>query len=116
MRSSKAAEHRAAVESQSLTRLLVLGEHVVVRVRGPTRRTGADVRGLGQRDSFTGEDEPPVTFDWIWPAAQASALDVLGQPQSDELQDGRVTAQVSLTPLFHHRRVIRVVLIATTTG
>ena len=53
-----------------------------------------------QRDSFTGEDEPPVTFDWIWPAPTASALDVLGQPQSVELQDGRVTAQVSVTPLF----------------
>jgi hypothetical protein len=35
-----------------------------------------------QRDSFTGEDEPPVTFDWIWPAAQVSAVDALGQEQS----------------------------------
>jgi hypothetical protein len=53
-----------------------------------------------QRDSFTGEDEPPVTFDWIWPAAQASAVDALGEVQSVELHEGRLTAQVSLTPLF----------------
>lgn len=100
MRSSKAAEHRAAAESQSLTRLLVLAEHVVVRVE--VRRAEREPMFVVwvQRDSFTGEDEPPVTFDWIWPAAQASALDVLGQLESVELQDGRVTAQVSLTPLF----------------
>ena len=53
-----------------------------------------------QRDSFAGEDEPPVTFEWIWPAAQASALDALGRVQSVELQEGRVTAQASATPLF----------------
>jgi Beta-galactosidase len=53
-----------------------------------------------QRDSFTGEDELTVTFDWIWPAAQASAVDALGQAQSVELHEGRLTAQVSLTPLF----------------
>jgi Beta-galactosidase len=53
-----------------------------------------------QRDSFTGADEPPVTFDWIWPATQASAVDALGQLQSVELHDGRLTTQVSLTPLF----------------
>jgi hypothetical protein len=52
------------------------------------------------RDSFTGEDQPPVTLEWIWPAAQASALDALGQTQSVELQEGRVTAQASVTPLF----------------
>jgi hypothetical protein len=41
-----------------------------------------------------------VTFDWIWPATQASAVDALGQMQSVELHDGRLTTQVSLTPLF----------------
>jgi hypothetical protein len=53
-----------------------------------------------QRDSFTGEEGPPVTFDWIWPAAQVSGVDALGQEQSVELHDGRLTAQASLTPLF----------------
>jgi hypothetical protein len=53
-----------------------------------------------QRDSFTGEDEPSVAFDWIWPAAQASAVNALGQAEPVELHDERVTAQVSHTPLF----------------
>jgi hypothetical protein len=52
-----------------------------------------------QRDSFTGEDEPPVTFDWIWQAAYASAVDALGHAQSVELHEGRLTARVTLTPL-----------------
>jgi hypothetical protein len=53
-----------------------------------------------QRDSFDGEDEPPVAFDWPWPAARADAVDALGQVQPAELRDGRVALQVSLTPLF----------------
>jgi hypothetical protein len=53
-----------------------------------------------RRDSFTGEDEPPVTFDWPWPATRATAVDALRQPQAVELVDGRVRLQVSLTPLL----------------
>jgi hypothetical protein len=52
------------------------------------------------RDSFDGEDEPPVAFDWPWPAAQATAVDALGQAQPAEVRDGRVALRVSLTPLF----------------
>jgi Beta-galactosidase len=52
------------------------------------------------RDSFHGEDEPPVAFDWPWPAAQATAVDALGQAQPAEVRDGRVALRVSLTPLF----------------
>ena len=53
-----------------------------------------------QRDSFHGEEEPPVAFDWPWPAAQATAVDALGQVQPADAHDGRVHLQVSLTPLF----------------
>jgi hypothetical protein len=53
-----------------------------------------------QRDSFHGEDEPPVAFDWPWPAGYAVAVDALGQTQPVELRYGRVLLQVSLTPLF----------------
>ncbi len=53
-----------------------------------------------ERDSFTREDEPSLTLDWIWPAAQAFAIDALGDAQAVELHDGRVSAQVSVTPLF----------------
>jgi hypothetical protein len=53
-----------------------------------------------RRDSFHGEDQPPVAFDWPWPAARATAVDALGQAQPADVRDGRVALQVSLTPLF----------------
>jgi hypothetical protein len=53
-----------------------------------------------QRDSFHGEDEPPVAFHWPWPAATATAVDALGQAQPVAVADGRVALPVSLTPVF----------------
>ena len=53
-----------------------------------------------QRDSFHGEDEPPIAFDWPWPAAQAKAVDALGEAQPAAANDGRVHLHVSVTPLF----------------
>jgi hypothetical protein len=83
----------------------------VTRVEVPARPSLLlfDVRRRGrgpllvvweQRDSFHGEDEPPVAFDWPWPAAQATAIDALRQVQPVEVLDGRVELRVSLTPLF----------------
>lgn len=64
-------------------------------------------RGLGpllvvwdQRDSFSGEDDPPVAFDWPWPEARAAAVDAFGQPQPAEVRDGRVHLETSITPLL----------------
>jgi hypothetical protein len=53
-----------------------------------------------QRDSFTGEDDPPVPFDWPWPTPRAAAVDAFGQPQPAEVLDGRLRLQVTNTPLF----------------
>jgi hypothetical protein len=53
-----------------------------------------------QRDSFHGEEEPPIAVDWPWPAPQAKAVDALGEAHSAEVLDGRVHLQVSVTPLF----------------
>jgi hypothetical protein len=64
-------------------------------------------RGLGpllvvwdQHDSFSGEDDPPVAFDWPWPEARAAAVDAFGQPQPAEARDGRVHLEASITPLL----------------
>jgi hypothetical protein len=64
-------------------------------------------RGLGpllgvwdQRDSFSGEDDPPVAFDWPWPEARAAAVDAFGQPQPAEVRDGGVHLEASVTPLL----------------
>ena len=53
-----------------------------------------------RRDSFHGEGEPPIAFDWPWPAARAEAVDALGQAQPADVHDGRVHLQLSFTPLF----------------
>jgi hypothetical protein len=53
-----------------------------------------------QRDPFSGEDEPPIPFDWPWSPPAALVVDALGQAQPARLGDGRVHLQVSLTPLF----------------
>ena len=53
-----------------------------------------------QRDSFSGEDDPPVAFDWPWPAPRAAAVDAFGQAQPAEVRQGRVHLEVSSTPLF----------------
>jgi hypothetical protein len=87
------------------------GVERVTRMEVPGRRDlyPFDVRRSGrgpllvvwqQRDSFHGEDEPPLAFAWPWPAARASAVDAFGRPQPAEVADGRVGVQVSLTPLF----------------
>jgi len=53
-----------------------------------------------RRDSFTGEDDPPVGFDWPWPEARAVAVDAFGQPRPAPVDQGRVRLQVSDTPQF----------------
>ena len=68
--------HLADVESVNQVKVPERPELFVFEVRRAGREPMFVV--WVQRDSFTGEDEPPVTFDWIWPAAQASALDALG--------------------------------------
>ena len=52
------------------------------------------------RDSFSGEDDPPVPFDWPWPATRATATDAFGRLGPAEVLDGRVRLRVSVTPLF----------------
>lgn len=52
------------------------------------------------RDAFHGEDEPPVTVTWPWPAVTATVTDVFGQAQALSSQDGQLRLPVSVTPLF----------------
>ncbi len=52
-----------------------------------------------QRDAFTGEEVPPVAFDWPGrppgPSRRRTA-----QPHPTEILDGRVRLQASSTPVF----------------
>jgi Beta-galactosidase len=101
----------AAAETFALLASQLSGVEAVTRVGVPERADLFlfDVRRGGrgpllvvwrQRDSFAGEDEPPVPFDWPWPATYATAVDAFGQTQPVELEDGRVRLAVSITPLF----------------
>lgn len=52
------------------------------------------------RDTFHGEDEPPIPFRWPWHAENASALDALGQVLPVQVRDGYLHLPLSLTPVF----------------
>jgi hypothetical protein len=52
------------------------------------------------RDTFGGEDEPPVTISWPWPAATATVTDVFGRARTIQRRDGQLELPVSVTPVF----------------
>jgi hypothetical protein len=100
-----------AADTFALVAGQLAGVDSVVRIEAPGRPSlylfEVRRRGRGpllvvwdQRDPFTGEDDPPVAFDWPWPEARAAAVDALGQAQPAEVGDGRVHLQVSITPLL----------------
>jgi hypothetical protein len=92
------ADRLAGVEE--VTRVEVPGRPDLLLFQVRRRGRGPLLVVWERRDSFDGEDEPPVAFDWPWPAARATAVDALGQAQPVEVRDGRVALRVSLTPLF----------------
>jgi len=92
------ADQLAGVDS--VTRLEVPGRPSVFLFEVHRGGRGPLLVVWNQRDSFHGEDEPPIAFDWPWPAAQAKAVDALGQAQPAAAHDGRVHLHVSVTPLF----------------
>jgi hypothetical protein len=53
-----------------------------------------------RRDSFAGEDVPPVTVDWAWSAGSATAVDAFGKTVSAPVVDGHVRLAVADTPVF----------------
>jgi hypothetical protein len=53
-----------------------------------------------RRDAFTGEDLPPVPFDFASAAAAATATDALGKDVPVQVANGKIHLAVSLTPIF----------------
>jgi hypothetical protein len=51
-------------------------------------------------DAFSGEDAPPVTLAWRWPAPGAHIVDALGAQQRAELRDGHLALALTVTPLL----------------
>ena len=73
------AERLAGVEVDGVTRLEVPERPNLLVLEVRRHRRGPLLVVWDQRDAFDGEDEPPVAFDWTWPAARAIAVDALGQ-------------------------------------
>jgi hypothetical protein len=94
------ADQLAGVEVDGVTRLEVPERPGVVLFEVHRGGRGPLLVAWDQRDSFHGEEEPPVAVDWPWPASQAKAVDALGAAQAADVVDGRVHLQVSVTPLF----------------
>jgi hypothetical protein len=65
------------------------------------------------RDAFDGEDEPPVTITWPWPAATAAVTDAFGQTRTVRGRCGRIRLPVSLTPIFVAERSLSAGPVAT---
>jgi hypothetical protein len=94
------ADQLAGVEVDGVTRLEVPERPSVLLFEAHRSGRGPLLVVWDQRDSFHGEEEPPIAVDWPWPAPQAKAVDALGAAQSADVLDGRVHLQVSVTPLF----------------
>jgi hypothetical protein len=70
------AERLAGVDG--VTRVEVPGRPGLMVFEVRRRGRGPLLVVWEQRDSFSGEDEPPVAFAWPWPAGAATAVDALG--------------------------------------
>jgi hypothetical protein len=90
----------AGVEADGVTRLEAPGRPSLFVFEVRRHRRGPLLVVWDHRDAFDGEDEPPVPFEWPWPAPQATVVDALGRSQPVELRAGRVKVQVSSTPVF----------------
>ncbi|GIH20716.1 hypothetical protein [Rugosimonospora africana] len=52
------------------------------------------------RDTFDGEDEPPVSVALPWPADAATAIDAFGEPVASRVDGGTLRLEVTDTPVF----------------
>jgi hypothetical protein len=52
------------------------------------------------RDTFDGEDEPPVGVALPWPSTAARAVDAFGKPVAARVDGGALHLDVSDTPVF----------------
>jgi hypothetical protein len=53
-----------------------------------------------QRDPFDGEDQPPLTVTWPWPATAAAVTDAFGHSRTVPAPDGALRLAVTDTPLL----------------
>ncbi|MGD9633444.1 MAG: hypothetical protein AB7G28_09580 [Pirellulales bacterium] len=64
---------------------------------------GTESPGLAiwlRRDTFTGEDQPPVEVSLPWSHGPVAAVDVLGNKINTKVKDEKLLLPVSVTPIF----------------
>ncbi len=53
-----------------------------------------------RRPAVTGEDSPPVDFQWPWPAESAYGIDAHGKPLSPQVDHDRIHFPLTVVPVF----------------
>ena len=88
--------------AQSVTRVELARHPEVIAFTVDRSEGPASVVLWTHGDLFSGEDADAVSvrWPWPWPHDDAVALDALGGEHACELQDGRLTVPVSVTPVF----------------
>jgi hypothetical protein len=105
------AKRYPAAEAFHRTAEVLRGVRSVTRLDLPDRPTlyAFEVRREGRgpllivwerRDTFSGEDAPPVLFEHAWPATAATARDAFGESVPAAVTEGRLRLPVSVTPVF----------------
>jgi hypothetical protein len=111
-RDGQLSVRRPAADTFALLARALAGARTVSRVTpagqpGSLRAFEADRAGRGpllvlwdQRDPFDGEDQPPLTVTWPWPAAAAAVTDAFGHARTVPAPDGALRLAVTGTPLL----------------
>ena len=92
---------RALADARSVSRVARDGQPATLQAFEADRAGRGPLLVLwDQRDPFDGEDQPPVTVTWPWPAATAAVTDAFGRSWTARPQDGRLRLPVTDTPLL----------------
>src|SRR5205814_3510328 len=92
---------RALAGARTVSRVTPQGQQETLRAFEADRTGRGPLLVLwDQRDPFDGEDQPPVTVTWPWPAAAATVTDAFGQSWTAPAQDGKLRLPVTGTPLL----------------
>ena len=92
---------RALAGARTVTRVTPEGQQETLRAFEADRTGRGPLLVLwDQRDPFDGEDQPPLTVTWPWPAPAATVTNAFGQVRTVPVQDGKLRLPVTDTPLL----------------
>lgn len=90
-----------ALQGVSAFKRIELADHSDVYYFQLQRGNRPPARAIWQRrDTFTGEDQPPIDVSLPWMGGPVTAVDVLGNMIDATIADGNLNLPVSVTPIF----------------